>query len=114
MKIDAFRRSLSEAAPPPLEPLLEALWWAGKALASAKKDDWNRAHDGLQDIETPDGSWVHAHLHRQEGDLDNARYWYGRAAREPSDAPLDAEWQQIADFLLSGARRDAQGGRKKS
>ena len=101
MKIDAFRRSLSEDAPPPLEPLLEALWWAGKALASAKKDDWNRAHDGLQDIETPDGSWVHAHLHRQEGDLNNADWWYRRVGRSVPDQTLEEEWTALATELLA-------------
>lgn len=101
MKIDVFRRSLSREAPPSLPPLHEAVWWAGKALATgAKSSEWNRAHDGLQDIETPEGCWVHAHLHRQEGDPANARYWYERAGRAPSDASLDAEWQEIAVFLL--------------
>jgi len=106
MKIDAFRLSLSREAPPPsLDPLVEALWWAGKALGTgAKTSEWNRAHDGLQNIETPAGCWMHAHLHRQEGDLANARYWYKRAEREPSDVPLEAEWQEIAGVLL---QRDA-------
>lgn len=114
MKIDVFRGSLSRDVPPAsLEPLVEALWWAGKALGapskgglapgtSAENKAWNRAHDGLQNIETPEGCWLHAHLHRQEGDLANARYWYKRAEREPSDATLDAEWQEITGFLLRG------------
>jgi hypothetical protein len=115
MNIDAFRRSLSRETPPPsLSPLLEALWWAGKALGpgtksalaprtSAEDSAWNRSHDGLQNIETPEGCWVHAHLHRQEGDLANARYWYKRGGREPSEASLDAEWQEIAGLLLADA-----------
>lgn len=84
-----------ESAPPAgLDACLQALWWA-------RKGDWQRAHELAQAVEEPDGSWVHAYLHRVEGDLGNARYWYTRAARPASTLPLDAEWEEIVRELLA-------------
>jgi hypothetical protein len=75
MDIIQFRESMKSAAPPAgLTAALEGLWWDGKG-------DWTRAHESAQRDEGPDGSWVHAYLHRKEGDLSNARYWYRRAER---------------------------------
>jgi hypothetical protein len=96
MDIETFQRSLSQAAPPAkLGLALEALWWAGKG-------DWERAHGCAQLQEGEPGcDWVHAHLHRQEGDLANARYWYRRAGRPVPDIALPAEWMAIATQLLT-------------
>lgn len=87
--------STSQPTPPAgLAPLLEALWWEAKG-------DWTRAHEMTQEINTPDAAWVHAYLHRREGDQWNAGYWYRNAGRPVSALPLDEEWREIATALLS-------------
>ncbi len=84
------------APPQALAPCVKALWWD-------KCGDWNRAHEAVAEDEgSRDAAWVHAYLHRQEGDLDNARYWYRRAGRPVSTVPLEAEWHDIAAALLGG------------
>jgi len=96
MTPDAFERAISEASPPAgLGPSLEAMWWAAKG-------DWNRAHKVVQDESGRDAAWVHAYLHRVEGDLDNAGYWYRQAGRSVASGPLQAEWETIANALLKG------------
>jgi hypothetical protein len=77
-----------------LPALLAALWWDGAG-------DWNRAHDLAQSVESPEGSWVHAYLHRKEGDFGNADYWYRRAGRRRPATSLDEEWAAIAEALGS-------------
>jgi hypothetical protein len=102
MTIDRFRQSLLQDAPPEnSRPALQALWYQAKG-------NWDRAHDLAQEQDDVDGAWVHAHLHRAEGDAANARYWYRRAGRPPSTVPLDQEWEEIATVLL--ARDRAAGG----
>jgi len=89
-----FKRSLAKTKPPAgLSPALGGLWWAGK-------DDWNRAHKVVMSEEGADCAWVHAYLHRVEGDLDNARYWYRQARRDQATGDLAAEWAAIAAALL--------------
>ena len=89
-----FRDSLAGNAPPPgLAELVTALWYDARG-------DWDRAHRIAQEVSTRNGSWVHAYLHRKEGDLGNARYWYSRAGKAESRASLDAEWEEIAAHLL--------------
>nr|WP_208408065.1 hypothetical protein [Variibacter gotjawalensis] len=73
---------------------LRALWWAGKG-------DWDAAHKLAQDDDSQDGAWVHAYLHRVEGDISNARYWYGHAGKPPRSDELAAEWQAISEALIS-------------
>ncbi|MBY0323377.1 MAG: hypothetical protein K2X72_31960 [Reyranella sp.] len=94
--IEAFRSSASAAAPPAgLGPALEALWWL-------KHGDWDRAHKCVQGHEgEADCDWVHAHLHRQEGDMSNAQYWYRRAAKPVSGVPLQDEWSEIVASMLT-------------
>ena len=95
MDIEAFRSSLAQESPPDgLGLALQALWWAGKP-------DWERAHGTAQQDEgNPACDWVHAYLHRIEGDESNARYWYRRARQPwPSEAPA-REWAAIAGALL--------------
>jgi len=73
------------------------------ALAALLQDtagNWEAAHDAAQADETPAGAWVHAYLHRKEGDLGNAGYWYRRAGRPVAKGELAAEWEQIAGALL--------------
>ncbi len=94
MNLDEFRKSLAESAPPAgLTHALSGLWWDAKG-------DWKRAHDSAQQDEGQDGSWVHAYLHRKEGDQSNAAYWYNRAGKPPCFESLDAEWLSIATALL--------------
>ena len=76
-----------------LFPLLKALWWDAKG-------SFDRAHEIAQDQEGPEGAWVHAYLHRKEGDHANARYWYNRAHQPPGGGSSDEEWRQIASALL--------------
>ena len=92
---DEFHTSLSGAQPPDgLTDALRSLWWDAKG-------DWNQAHESAQQDEGRDGSWVHAYLHRKEGDQGNAAYWYGRADKPASREPLDREWVSIATALLA-------------
>jgi hypothetical protein len=94
MTIDALRKSLSQAAPPPgLSPPLQALWHDAKG-------DWNAAHRVAQDIDDDQGAWVHAYLHRKEGDEGNAGYWYRRAGRPVAKGSLTEEWKQLAESFL--------------
>ena len=90
----AFQRSLSQAAPPAaLSTPFAALWWA-------KKGDWDKAHRLVMDEASAQAAWVHAYLHRVEGDLGNAQYWYARAGKKPASGELDAEWAAIVQALL--------------
>jgi hypothetical protein len=72
---------------------LAGLWWDAKG-------DWTRAHESAQQDEGFSGAWVHAYLHRKEGDDSNAEYWYRRASKTPSRASLEREWTEIAESLL--------------
>ncbi len=95
-----FKASLSGAAPAPqLDAPLAALWWAAKGPANS---GWDQAHKIVQDEATADAAWVHAYLHRVEGDLGNAGYWYRLAARPVAAGSLEAEWERIASALLEG------------
>jgi hypothetical protein len=97
-KTSTLRASLADARPPSgLGVPAQALWWAAKG-------DWDRAHTLVQSEDGREAAWVHAYLHRVEGDKSNAAYWYRRAGREPSTAPLDAEWSEIAIGVLGGER----------
>lgn len=96
MTLDEFKRSTSKDQPSASlsRPLL-ALWQDARG-------DWTAAHETAQEIEDAIGSWIHAYLHRKEGDLGNARYWYQRAGKPDCRAPLDEEWEEIAGALLTG------------
>lgn len=95
MTLDEFRDSLMRDHPPPqLGTALSALWWDAKG-------NWKQAHEVAGQDEGPSAARVHAYLHRKEGDLSNARYWYSRADKPPSDASLEEEWQAIAESLLA-------------
>ena len=97
MTLDEFTASLADAAPPPgLSLALQGLWWDGKG-------DWGRAHQCAQDQDDRTGAWVHAYLHRKEGDLGNAGYWYARAGRTMPNGALQAEWRSIAQAIVTSA-----------
>jgi hypothetical protein len=90
----AFKRSLSNAVPPKaLAPELQALWWAGKG-------DWDKAHRIVMDEHSKAAAWVHAYLHRVEGDDGNAGYWYRQAQRKAATGALEQEWGAIVEALL--------------
>jgi hypothetical protein len=91
-----FKASLANAKPVDgLAPPLAALWWAAKG-------DWDAAHKIVMNEDSKDAAWVHAYLHRVEGDLSNAGYWYRRADKPVASDALDAEWQRIVDALEQG------------
>ena len=97
MNLEQFRKSLAQDEPPgDLSNALVGLWWDAKGK-------WKQAHESAQQDEGPAGSWVHAYLHRKEGDSSNAAYWYRRAAKPPSQIPLEKEWLQIVELLLNAA-----------
>jgi len=93
--IESFRDSVSGAAPPvDVSPALQALWWL-------RKGEWSKAHEVCQGHEgDKDCDWVHAHLHREEGDLSNAGYWYRHAGKPVATCSLQQEWDQVAGALL--------------
>jgi hypothetical protein len=95
----AFKRTLSHAVPPrTASPALQALWWA-------KKGDWDKAHRIVMDEPSREAAWVHAYLHRVEGDKSNAAYWYRQARRPVAAGRLDAEWEQVVAALTKSAAR---------
>ena len=97
MTLSEFNTSLADSKPPAdLSPALAALWWDAK-------EDWDKAHKIVMDESGADCAWVHAYLHRREGDLENARYWYRQAGLEAASGALSEEWAAIARTLLDGA-----------
>lgn len=95
MTLAEFKASLSQSDPPEdLSTLLQALWYEGK-------DNWEQAHNIAQDISSAEGSWIHAYLHRKEGDQGNAAYWYSRAGKPVPRLTLEQEWEQIVSALLA-------------
>ena len=94
MDLTAFRATLSAAEPPPgMSLALQTLWWDAKG-------EWHKAHACAQKDEGQAGSIVHAYLHRKEGDVSNAGYWYRRAGRAPATGTLEQEWERLARELL--------------
>ncbi len=94
MNLKEFRESLAGEGPPKqLSVALAGLWWDAKG-------DWTRAHESAQQDDGPSGAWVHAYLHRKEGDLSNAAYWYRRAGKSAARHSLEEEWLEIAGSLL--------------
>lgn len=94
MTFSDFKDSLKQPSPPSnLSNTLRALWYDAKG-------DWESAHNVAQEINTSDGSWIHAYLHRKEGDLGNASYWYHRANQPVSKKTLTDEWEEITKAML--------------
>ena len=93
-----FEQSLTKRSPPrDLAPALAALWWA-------RKGGWDKAHGIVMDAGGRDAAWVHAYLHRVEGDAGNAAYWYRQANKPAAAGPHEPEWRAIAAALLDDAR----------
>jgi hypothetical protein len=93
MDTKSLRATLTDDTPPAgIPPTLAALWWDAKG-------DWARAHGLVDELETLDGMAVHAYLHRKEGALSNADYWYARAGRQFHRPTLEAEWEALVQAL---------------
>ena len=94
MTLQSFKESLSAIQPPAEStPYIKALWYDANG-------NWNEAHNLIQDIKNANASWIHAYLHRKEGDISNADYWYSKAGKKRPSVPLEIEWEQIANALL--------------
>jgi hypothetical protein len=95
MTVEELKATLAVAAPPAaLTPALIALWHDARG-------DWAEAHRVAQDIAGEDGAWIHAYLHRKEGDAGNAAYWYRRAGHPVANGSVEHEWEAIATALLA-------------
>ena len=98
MTFEDFCDSLTDSRPPAkLSNALKALW-------AERNADWDEAHELVQEETGKDAAWVHAYLHRKEGDLGNAGHWYARAGKPQSRASLDDEWEEIVESLLTSRR----------
>jgi hypothetical protein len=94
MTFDDFNATLADREPPSALPApLKALWQAARG-------DWDEAHRIAQDIDSKTGAWIHAYLHRKEGDLSNAGYWYHQAGHPVAHDSLEEEWKRIVTTLL--------------
>lgn len=94
MNLASFRETLLLNEPPPsLSIYAQALWYDAKGA-------WDKAHDLIQDLSDKNAAWLHAYLHRKEGDIWNAEYWYNRAGRQRPSLSLDKEWDQLANTFL--------------
>jgi hypothetical protein len=94
MNVSSFKESLSGNEPPKnLSVYLNALWYDAKG-------EWDKAHKLIQDVDDKNASWIHAYLHRKEGDTGNADYWYGRAGKIQSPVSLEREWEEIVAALI--------------
>jgi hypothetical protein len=97
MTVDDYLASLKDGAlPSGLSAPLQSLWQEARG-------DWDAAHKIIQAQDTRDAAWVHAYLHRKEGDAANAAYWYRRAKRPVCDEVLEVEWRDIVDTLFDAA-----------
>ena len=90
----SFKESLSQDAPDPqLSTILKSLWYDAKG-------DWKIAHDFVDQLPGSDAAWVHAYLHRKEGDVWNADYWYARAKKTRPSYSLEEEWENLVDYFI--------------
>jgi hypothetical protein len=93
-RADAFKSSLSLTDPPEsISEYARALWYAGKG-------NWEKAHNIIQEIDDKLSARIHAFLHRQEGDLSNAGYWYKRAGEQIPTVNTDEEWEQLVSQFV--------------
>ena len=96
MTFNEFKLSLNQNSPPKdINELLIALWYDAKT-------GWEKGHKIVQDKSGKDAAWIHAYLHRKEGDSGNASYWYSKAGKQFSNKTLDEEWEEIVEALLNG------------
>ncbi len=92
--MEMFKESLSGATPQmDWSPYIKALWFDAK-------ENWSKAHELIQDLTDKNAAWIHAYLHRKEGDIGNADYWYWKAGKKRPDISLNEEWEQLVIALL--------------
>jgi hypothetical protein len=93
MRFEDFEKSLTTSIPPNGSDFLQSLWYDAKG-------NWSKAHEIIQNIDDKNAAWIHAYLHRKEGDMGNADYWYRRAGRKRPDMALTEEWADIVKSFL--------------
>ncbi|TXK49004.1 hypothetical protein FVR03_07240 [Pontibacter qinzhouensis] len=94
MNLTTFKESLSATAPPAgISVYLQALWFDAKG-------NWEKAHVLVQALPDKNAAWIHAYLHRKEGDAWNADYWYRRASKTRPAVTLEEEWEGLLKVLL--------------
>ena len=94
MTLKEFKHTIDQdEEPEDLHPLLKAMWRDAQGK-------WDAAHDLLQGDNSANAAWVHAYLHRKEGDIGNASYWYRHAGHEVASTSLENEWSDITTDLL--------------
>lgn len=94
MNLTALKESLLAESPPEAASLyLKSLWYDAK-------NNWNKAHELIQDVPDKNASWIHAYLHRKEGDIWNADYWYTKAGKKRPNLSLQEEWEQIVNSFI--------------
>lgn len=94
MNLTEIKESLAAEQPPQqLSVYIKALWYDAK-------DDWDKSHKLIQDVPDKNASWIHAYLHRKEGDIWNADYWYSKAGKKRPSVSLNEEWEQLVSALL--------------
>ena len=94
MNLQEFKETLAENSPSKnLSHHQQALWFDAKG-------DWQKAHVLIQDVNDKNAAWIHAYLHRKEGDICNADYWYTKANRKRPSLTLQQEWEEIVSFLM--------------
>lgn len=95
MTLQEFKDSIRNPIPPKsLSKNLQALW-------HDSNDNWDEAHNIVQATSGFDGDWIHAYLHRKEGDLSNASYWYSKVGKTHPNVSLKMEWEELANYLLT-------------
>ncbi|MGC4037695.1 MAG: hypothetical protein QM764_17165 [Chitinophagaceae bacterium] len=93
MNFDQFKESIDDGNPVRTSVYLESLWYDGKG-------DWDKSHTIIQDVEDKNAAWIHAYLHRKEGDIWNADYWYRRAGKTRPSVSLEEEWESLVKSFL--------------
>lgn len=87
MDLKKFTQMLEENIEPVISSKYLLLHWYDY------KGNWDKAHQIVQDIPDSNAAWIHAYLHRKEGDLSNAGYWYSRAGKKSPKTSLNEEWK---------------------
>ncbi|HZV43850.1 MAG TPA: hypothetical protein VFF90_05210 [Saprospiraceae bacterium] len=93
MTFELFQDSLKLDSPPIVSDELKALWHDAKG-------DWDKSHNIIQDIDTKDAALIHAYLHRKEGDIWNADYWYAKSNSKRPDVSQEEEWVTLVKLFL--------------
>jgi hypothetical protein len=90
----SFQESLANASPEAhFSVFLKSLWYDAKG-------DWDQAHALIDQLPGTDAAWLHAYLHRKEGDIWNADYWYARAKKTRPSCSLEEEWANLVDYFI--------------